>query len=84
MPLPDCEMLITPLSRRILLAVLFLKHVVFEDPNAAKRERERRKRAMTGGTSETDGEAGGLEDGARRKRDRKGKGKVRGRSCAFS
>ncbi|BGO88489.1 ERMES complex subunit mmm1 [Rhodotorula toruloides] len=60
----------------ILLAVLFLKHVVFEDPNAAKRERERRKRAMTGGTSETDGEAGGLEDGARRKRDRKGKGKA--------
>ncbi|GAA6048039.1 hypothetical protein NBRC10513_003716 [Rhodotorula toruloides] len=60
----------------ILLAVLFLKHVVFEDPNAAKRERERRKRALTGGTSETDGEASGLEDSARRKRDRKGKGKA--------
>ncbi|BGP21226.1 mitochondrial outer membrane protein Mmm1 [Rhodotorula toruloides] len=62
----------------ILLAVLFLKHVVFEDPNAAKKERERRKRAagLTGGASETDGETSGLEDGARRKRDRKGKGKA--------
>jgi hypothetical protein len=52
---------------------------VFEDPNAAKRERERRKRAATlaGGASETDGEASGLEDGAKRTRDRKGKGKVR-------
>ncbi|GJN92055.1 hypothetical protein Rhopal_005083-T1 [Rhodotorula paludigena] len=55
----------------IILAALFLKYVVFEDPEAARRVRQERKRARqeeAAGAGPEDGEGG-----ERKKKDRKGK-----------
>lgn len=65
---------LTPCPRRIILAALFLKYVVFEDPEAARRVREERRRARQEEAAGAGAEDG--EGGERKKKDRKGK-KVR-------
>jgi hypothetical protein len=57
------------LVSRVILAVLFLRYVVFEDPDAAKKEREAAK-LRDGGTA-SGGDNAGADSMSRRKERRR-------------
>lgn len=79
--LPAC--LLTRSTDRVVLAVLFLRYVVFEDPTISKRvneeRRQKRKRARSRSLAGASGDGSAVTAGARRSlgKDAKGKGKVR-------